>query len=123
MSMIIPGGESVSSASIMGSLTTYQGTRIADVAAMINMYKGRLGVGTTFTLIAQQPDTAYPWIIFKVETPPTRDYPDAESDLYYVVQGKLALYENYVAIKAARLSPEFVDKWKAVFMTGRVITD
>jgi hypothetical protein len=122
-SMIIPGNESVSTASLMGSLKAYRGVKIATIADMINHYKAGLDSGTTFTLIDKEQNTTYPWIIFKVETPATPKYPEAESDLYYVVQGKFALYENYVAIKEARLSDDFVKKWRAVFMTSQIITD
>jgi len=122
-SMIIPGNESVSAASIIGSLKAYQGVKVATVGDMIDHYKAGLDSGTTFTLIDKEQNTNYPWILFKVETPRTRQYPEAESDLYYVVQGKYALYENYVAIKEAQLSDEFVKKWKAVFMASKITTE
>jgi hypothetical protein len=123
VSMIIPGSESAATASIMGSLTTYEGTTFADVAGILSYYKARIDAGTRLTVIGREQKTAYPWIIFKVETPASAKYPVAESGLYYVVQGKLALYENYVAIKADGLSDEFVKKWTGVFMTGKVVTD
>ena len=122
-SMIIPGNESVSTASIMGSLKAYQGVQVATIADISSHYKAGLDSGTTFTLIDKKQNTTYPWVIFKVETPRTQKYPEAESDLYYVVQGKYALYENYVAIKESRLSDDFVKKWKAIFMTSKIATE
>ena len=118
--MIIPGNDSISNPSIIGSLTVYRGVKFSALDNIISNYKARLDSGSNLTPLERLQKTKYPWIIFKVETPATTKYPEPESDLYYVVQGKFGLYENFVGIKAATLSDEFVKKWTAVFMTAQI---
>jgi hypothetical protein len=122
-SMIIPGDESPQTASIFGSLKAFRGVKYTNLEEIIDSYRARLDSGTTLTLIEKQQSAKYPWVLFKVETPVTNKYPEPESDLYYVVQGKFGLYENFVGIKAATLNSEFVKKWTAVFMTSKITTD
>lgn len=119
-SMIIPGNDSISNPSIIGSLTVYRGAKFSTFENIISNYKARLDSGSSLTPLERSQKTKYPWIIFKVETPATTKYPEPESDLYYVVQGKFGVYENFVGIKAATLSGEFVKKWTAVFMTAQI---
>jgi hypothetical protein len=123
ISMIIPGNDSIANPSVIGSLTVYRGTRYSNLERIVDNYKSRIDTGTTLTPIQKEQNAKYPWVIFKVETPATNKYPEPESDLYYVVQGKFGLYENYVGIKAARLSEDFVKKWTAIFMTSKITTD
>jgi len=122
-SMIIPGNDSISNPSIIGSLTVYRGAKFSTLENIISNYKTRLDSGSTLTLLERSLKIKYPWVIFKVETPPTTKYPEPESDLYYVVQGRFGVYENFVGIKAATLSDEFVKKWTAVFMTSQITTE
>jgi hypothetical protein len=120
ITIIIPGKETASTASILGFLTAYKGVKIANTDDISKDYKSRLDTGSTLTVLDKEQTTKSLWIIFKVETPATNKYPEPESDLYYVVQGQYALYENYVAIKQPFLTPEFVNKWIAIFKTSRL---
>jgi hypothetical protein len=122
-SMIIPGNDSISNPSIIGSLTVYRGAKFSKLEDIITHYKAGLDSGSRLTPLERSQNTKYSWIIFKVETPANNKYAEPESDLYYVVQGKFGLYENFVGIKAATLSDEFVKKWTAVFMTGQITTE
>lgn len=118
--VIIPGNETVSTASIIGSLTVYKAAYFPNIDSIVINYKNRTDTGSTLTVIQTAPNGKYPWVIFKVETPKTDKYPEPESDLYYVVQGKYGLYENYVAIKKPMLSDDFVKRWTDVFKTSKI---
>jgi hypothetical protein len=121
--MIIPGGETTPTPSIVGSMTSYRGTKMASVAEIINNYRSRIDVGSILSEVEADSTAKHIWVIFKIETPSTEKYPQPESDLYYIVQGEYALYENYVAIKEASLSAEFVKKWTDIFKTSEVKID
>src|ERR1700722_11122907 len=47
--MIIPGSDSVSNASIIGSLTVFRGAKFSNIAEVIQNYRGRLDTGSTLT--------------------------------------------------------------------------
>jgi hypothetical protein len=119
-SFIIPGKETPTTASILGSLTAYKGAKYSGLADIISNYRSRIDTGSMLTVVEKDSTGPNPWVIFKVETPANSKYPEPESDLYYVVQGKFALYENYVAVKKPSLGPDFVKEWVAVFKTAEV---
>jgi hypothetical protein len=121
--MIIPGKDSVANATIVGSLSSYRELKFSNPKKIVANYKSRLDSGTVLTELETSQKDRYPWVIFKVETSASSKYPEAESDLYFVVQGKFALYENFVGIKEPSLSEEFVKKWIAIFMTYKIVTN
>jgi hypothetical protein len=112
---LIPGYETVKNASIIGTMVAIKGVNYSDLDGLITHYKTSIDTGSKLTLLERN-DTNQPhWIIFKVETPVTPKYPEPESDLYYVVQGEYALYENYVAIKKENISQDFIKRWSEIF--------
>jgi hypothetical protein len=119
--MIIPGYETTSNATLLGTIRVLKGARFDGFDMAMDYYKKGMDTGTTFTLLDSSSVTNHPWMIFKVETPITDKYPEPESDLYFVIQGEYAVYETYIAIKEPTLSKEFVDKWSAIFKTTRMI--
>jgi hypothetical protein len=120
---IIPGNETPGTASIIGSIVAFKGLRYSSINEIIIHYKQQLDSGSTLTLVTMQ-DSARPlWVIFKVETPATTKYPEPESDLYYVIQGEYALFEDHVAIKQPNLSQEFINKWSKIFKNSRLVKE
>ncbi|HCN85120.1 MAG TPA: hypothetical protein DIT07_16105, partial [Sphingobacteriaceae bacterium] len=45
------------------------------------------------------------------------------SRIYYIVQGDYSLYSNFISVKEKTLSPEFVNKWKIIFMKSELVSD
>ncbi|MDP4149662.1 MAG: hypothetical protein Q8943_09595 [Bacteroidota bacterium] len=117
---IIPGNETVKTATIIGNSVVYKGLTRPNVDELLNSYQNNLGAGTKFTLISRHDQAGKLWALFKLETPKMPQYPDAESDLYYVVQGKYGLYEVHVAIKSPHLNASFVDQWSRIFLAGKL---
>lgn len=74
------------------------------------------------TFIEKDESAEYPWIIFTIEAPGFKNDKTPESQLWYIVQGKQALYTNFVAIKQATLTQTFKDKWTKFFKTGKIVT-
>ena len=117
---IIPGNDTKANPSIIGAIAAYSGVKFSNTDEMIQHYQSGLDTGTTLTVMEKNNTTKNIWVLFKVETPVTKKYPEPESDLYYVIQGEYALYENNVAIKSPSLSKEFVEKWTGIFKTARI---
>ena len=73
------------------------------------------------TVLEQSETAINKWVIFKVEASSFINNPKPESQVYYVVQGKSALFVNFVAIKQARIPAEFLRKWSAIFKVSTLI--
>jgi tetratricopeptide (TPR) repeat protein len=83
--------------------------------AQINSPKAKL------TFIEKDESVEYPWIIFTIEAPSFKNDKTPESQLWYIVQGKQALYTNFRAVKEAKISEDLKDKWIKFFKTGQVV--
>jgi len=118
--MIIPGKDKIETASIIGSVAAYIGIKYPNMDEIIKHYKEALDSGSVLTEVERNSKAKYSWVMFKVETPVTTKYSEPESDLYYIVQGRYALYENYVAIKKPNLSADFIAEWMKVFKTAKI---
>lgn len=75
----------------------------------------------TLTFIEKDEKAEYPWIIFTIESPGFINDKTPESQLWYIVQGKQALYTNFRALKQATISPELKEKWTKFFKTGKIV--
>lgn len=73
------------------------------------------------TFIEKNEEVEYPWIIFSIESPNFKDDKNPESQLWYIVQGKTALYINFRAVKQSAIPLELKEKWIRFFKTGKVI--
>ncbi len=73
------------------------------------------------TFIEKDENVEYPWIIFTIESPNFKNDRTPESQLWYVVQGKTALYTNFRAIKQATIPSDLKDKWIKFFKTGKIV--
>ncbi|MBI3258547.1 MAG: tetratricopeptide repeat protein [Ignavibacteriae bacterium] len=73
------------------------------------------------TLIEKDENAEFPWIIFTIESPKFNNDDTPESQLWYVVLGKQALYNNFRAIKEATIPNELKEKWAAFFKTAKVV--
>jgi len=112
---IIPGKETVATASIVGVMSGYKGMRTSNTTQIVDVFRKGLDTCSVLTILKADDSAAHRWVIFKVETPKTDKYPEPESDLYYCIQGEYALFENHVAVKQPKLSPDFEQQWRKVF--------
>ena len=75
------------------------------------------------TLIEKDDKAAHPWIIFMVESPRFKNDNNPESQMWYIVQGKQALYTNFRAIKKATIPAELKTKWIQFFKSGKIVIE
>ena len=73
------------------------------------------------TFIEKDESVEFPWIIFTIECGKYKDDKTAESQLWYIVQGKTSLYTNFRAIKKATIPEETKKKWIEFFKGGKVV--
>lgn len=73
------------------------------------------------TLIEKDENVEFPWTIFTIECDSHKDDKIAESQLWYIVQGKTSLYVNFRAIKETSIPEETKAKWIKFFKTGEVV--
>jgi hypothetical protein len=121
--IIIPGNEMPQHATIVGVMAAYKGRHFSDMDQMIDQYKNALDTGSVLTIIQRADSAANPWVIFKIETPKNFKYPEPESDLYFVTQGRFAVFEDHVAIKEASLPGEFTARWSEIFKGSKLVKD
>jgi hypothetical protein len=108
----------------LATMTSYKGVKNVPVdkamammydQAKINAPKARL------TFLEKDESAEFPWIIFTIESPEFKNDKRPESQLWYVVQGKTALYSNFRAVKKATIPKDLKDKWLAFFKTGKIV--
>jgi len=75
------------------------------------------------TFITKNDSTEYPWIQFKIEAPKLKDIPQAESQLYHLIQGKETLFVVIWGIRRWEIYTEEESKWREIFSKATVGTD
>lgn len=73
------------------------------------------------TFIEKDEKADYPWIIFTIEAPGFKNDKIPESQLWYIVQGKQALYTNFRAVKQSTVPADLKEKWIKFFKSGKIV--
>ncbi|GAB3927795.1 hypothetical protein [Mucilaginibacter myungsuensis] len=114
---IVPGNETINNWSIIGSMLVMKGVQmpITDAPNKLYLQTQKRAMNPKLTVLEQNTTMGYKWVLFKIESPSFVGNPKPESQLYYVVQGKSALFVNFVAIKQKQLPVAFLSKWSGIF--------
>ena len=121
---LIHADETLENWTEFGCMMSIKGaTNIPMDQAMNLMYEQakKLSPKAVLTFIEKDETAEYPWIIFTIESPNFKGDKKPESQLWYVVQGKTALYTNFRAVKEATVPKDLKDKWIAFFKTGKIV--
>jgi hypothetical protein len=116
--------ESLDNWTEMGSMTSIKNTKNVPVDVAMNlMYEQaqKKAPSAKLTFIEKDDKALYPWIIFKIEAPKFNADKHPESQVWYIVQGKEALYTNFRAIKKSKITKDYEEKCVAFFKTGKVV--
>ncbi|MGG7034406.1 MAG: tetratricopeptide repeat protein [Flavobacterium sp.] len=108
----------------IGTCIAYKNTtNIPMDKAMNMMFEGleKDSPKAKLTFIEKDEKAEYPWILFTIETTNSKDDKTPESQLWYIVQGKHALYSNFRAVKKDTIPTELKDKWIPFFKSGKVV--
>lgn len=121
---LIHSNETIEKWTELGNMTSIKGVKGVPVdKAMELMYEQskKEAPKAKLTFIEKDENAEYPWIIFTIESPSFKNDKTPESQLWYIIQGKQALYTNFRAVKQATISTELKDKWIKFFKTGKIV--
>lgn len=121
---LIPENETLQNWTEMGNMMSIKGVVGVPVDAAMNMMYEQAKQASSkakLTFIEKDEKAEYPWILFTIESESYDDGSGAESQLWYIVQGKTALYANFRAVKKASISKEQKEKWVRFFKTAKVV--
>ena len=121
---IIPGKETAENWTMLGQMMSIKGVAALpmDQAKDLMFEQARATApDAQLTEVERDEATEHPWILFKIENPQLAEQEGTESQLWYIRQGKPALYVNFIARKEAQLADEFVAEWSAVFKASEVV--
>lgn len=119
---LIPGNQTLQNWSIIGSMLVLKGARrpLAQIPPVLLAEMQKRAKNAKLMVIEQSQTDGYNWIMFKIQASGFADSPKPESQLYYIIQGKSALFINFVAVKEASLSPLFLEKWAVIFKRSKI---
>jgi hypothetical protein len=121
---IIPGKESISKWTLLGTMMSVKNTRIVSTGQVLEMYTAqsqKASPKAKLTVIEKNDTAKNVWVLFKVETASFPNDPLLESQLYYAIQGDKTLYVTFIATKEKTLSNDFLLKWSKVFKESELL--
>lgn len=121
---LIHSNETIDKWTELGNMTSIKGVTGVPVGkAMDLMFEQakQNAPKAKLTFIEKDENAEYPWIIFTIESPNFKNDPTPESQLWYIVQGKQALYTNFRAIKKTTIPQDLKDKWIKFFKAGKIV--
>jgi tetratricopeptide (TPR) repeat protein len=121
---LIHSNETIDKWTELGNMTSIKGVKGIPVDKAMNlMYEQskQQAPKAKLTFIEKDENAENPWIIFTIESPSFKNDKKPESQLWYIVQGKQALYTNFRAVKQETISTELKDKWIKFFKTGKIV--
>lgn len=121
---MIPVDEKINNWTILINLMTMDEIQNIPMRKAMDMMSAQIKENSpdaTISLIEINENADYPWILFKSENPNAKGDMIHESQLWYIIQGKNALYVNFVAKKENILSDAFIEKWSKVFKSSKLV--
>ena len=121
---LIHSNETINKWTELGNMTSIKGVKGIPVDKAMNLMFDQAKQNSPkakLTFIEKDEKAEYPWIIFTIESPSFKNDKTPESQLWYIVQGKQALYTNFRAVKQATVSADLKDKWIKFFKSGKIV--
>ncbi len=122
---LIHSNESLEKWTEFGSMMSIKGAKNIPMDKAMNMMFEQAKLNSPkakLTFIEKDETAEYPWSIFTIECPNFKNDKTPESQLWYIVQGKSALYTNFRAVKQATVPVELKEKWIAFFKSGKIVS-
>jgi len=120
----IHSNETINNWTELGNMTSMKGVKGVPVDKAMNLMFDQAKQNSPkakLTVIEKDETAEYPWIIFTIESPNFKNDKTPESQLWYIVQGKQALYTNFRAVKQATVPVDLKDKWIKFFKGGKIV--
>ena len=109
----------------LGNMTSIKGVKGIPVDKAMNLMFDQAKQNSPkakSTFIEKDETAEYPWIIFTTESSSFKNDKNPESQLWYIVQGKQALYTNFRAIKQSTVPADLKEKWITFFKSGKIVS-
>lgn len=124
MMEVIPGKETAENWTMLGQMMSIKGALNVPMEDAKNTMFEQIKASfpkAKLTVLEKDEQAEFPWILFKIEKPDTKLNQKAESQLWYIRQGKTALYINFIAKKEKELKADFVETWVKVFKDSEIV--
>ena len=121
---LIHSNETIDKWTELGNMTSIKGVKGVPVEKAMNLMFAQTKENAPkakLTFIEKDETAEFPWIIFTIESPGFKNDKTPESQLWYIIQGKQALYTNFRAVKKATIPADLKDKWTKFFKTGKIV--
>ena len=121
---LIHENETIEKWTELGNMTSMKGVTGVPMETAMNLMFDQAKKNapkSKLTFIDKDESAEFPWIIFTIEAPGFKNDKTPESQLWYIVQGKQALYTNFRAVKKAVISTEQKEQWTKFFKTAKVV--
>lgn len=121
---LVRGKETLQDWTEIGTMMSIKGAKSVPMDTVMTFMINRAkedSAKAKLTFIEKDQSAEYPWIIFTIESPNFKNDKNPESQLWYIVQGKNALYTNFRAVKEASISQALKDKWIPFFKGAEVL--
>ena len=121
---LIHSDESLEKWTEFGTMISIKGAKNIPMDDAMNMMFDQAKKNSSkakLTFMEKDESVQYPWILFTIEAQSFKDDKTPESQLWYIVQGKQALYTNFRAVKQATIPADLKDKWAKFFKTAHVV--
>lgn len=121
---LIHTNETIDQWTELGNMTSIKGVKGVPMDTVMNLMLDQaklISPKAKLTFIEKDERAEYPWIIFTIESPSFKNDKTPESQLWYIVQGKQALYTNFRAVKQATVPAGLKDQWTKFFKTAKII--
>lgn len=121
---LIPGKETAENWTMLGEMLSIKGALNVPMENAKNLMFEQTKVdkpNAKLSVVEKDEKDEYPWILFKIEDPDFKGDKKTESQLWYIRQGKTALYVNFIAKKQKQLEDDFVEEWSKVFKESEIV--
>lgn len=121
---LIHSNETLDNWTEMGTMFSIKGITNSNLDSAMNMMYEEAQVkepGVRLTFVEKDENTKFPWILFTLESSSVSKDKQGESQLWFIIQGKDALYSNYRAVKSPKLTNELKDKWIRFFKLAKIL--
>ena len=85
--------------------------------------KGKTDTKAKLTLVERGLEGEHPWVMFTIEAPEFNTDPKPESQLWYAIAGKQAVYTSCRAIKQAAIPEDLRAKWTAFYRSAKITNE
>lgn len=121
---VIRANETIDNWTELGNMTTIKGVTGVPIDMPMNYIfeqAKKKAKDAKLTILEKDDKAEYPWIIFTIEASGFKGDKRPESQLWFTIIGKQAIYNNFRAIKQATIPDELKTKWIEFFKTGKIV--